>query len=278
MEWHATCILHISFLRSLHFICFYSSFPDGARLLWDSRTASWSGLVLWFWMLLKSQRSFPSPSAPSSLEQVEPTGLIVPTASVLGLRTPSITGLCCHQCLAGFSQLENVLQEKLFSYWKGNTWTGTFYIPVTHSTWPPWRLSRREQHALRAAVEARADSLHPAGTLQDHRTTSLAGDGLFVGAAAALAGGRQWVGWPFPGAERECDAWGRWGCFVCLQENSKFMVFRSVNLLVGTAMLQSSWLRTSLASSCLNEKDMVEESEGSGSFLDEVCFSDFRTC
>jgi len=56
------------------------------------------------------------------------------------------------------------------------------------------------------------------------------------------------------------------------------MVFRSVNLLVGTAMLQSSWLRTSLASSCLNEKDMVEESEGSGSFLDEVCFSDFRTC
>lgn len=85
---------------------------------------------------------------------------------------------------------------------------------MTHSTRPPWKFDWWEQHVLVTAVEARKGLLHPAGTLQgrlfgDHRTTSLAGDGLFVGADIALAGERQCMGWPFPDAEWECDTLGR---------------------------------------------------------------------
>lgn len=64
---------------------------------------------------LKSQQSFPSPGALSSLDQLEPVGLIFPTVSVLGLYISKITCLCCHQCLFVLFQLENTLQEKLLS-------------------------------------------------------------------------------------------------------------------------------------------------------------------
>ena len=89
---------------------------------------------------------------------------------------------------------------------------------MTHSARPPWKVSRWEQHVLVAAVEARKDLLHPAGTLQgwlfgDHRTASLAGDESFVGVDIALAEDSQCMGWPFADVERGCDTLGR-HCFI----------------------------------------------------------------
>lgn len=132
-------------------------------------------------------------------------GLIFPTASVLGLHMPNITCLRCHQSL----------QEKFFSCWGGNAWTGAFYIPVTRSTRPLWKFSWWEQHVL----VAYKDSLHPAVAfegslmLRDHWPASLAGDVLVVRLDTVFAEERQCMGWVLPDGEGEYNTWGRWSYF-----------------------------------------------------------------
>lgn len=203
--------LHCSDLLFAKFnvICF--SFPDGAKLLCPGQ-----GMVPCFWMLLKPWWVFPNSGAPSALEQVEPLGLIFPTASVLGVHMPNITCLCCHQSL----------QEKLVSCWGGNAWTGAFYIPMTHSTWPLWKFSRWEQHVL----ITHKDSLHPAVAFEGqllggHWPASLAGEWLVVKLDAVLAEERQCVGWVLPDGEGGVQHLGKMILFFCLQENSQFILW-----------------------------------------------------
>lgn len=129
MEWHTASFLQVGFLQSLHFICFYSSFPDGARLLWSSHAALWSGLMPCFRMPLKPQRSFLNPVTPSSLEQVEPIGFTFPKASVLGLYTPNITCLCCHGCLFGFFSAGEHTARKAFILLKRKRLNRSFLHP-----------------------------------------------------------------------------------------------------------------------------------------------------
>lgn len=206
MEGQTICVAQICFLRSLIFICF--SFPDGARLLCPGQ-----GMVPCFWMLLKPWWVFLNSGAPFALEQVEPLGFIFPIVSVLGLHMPNITCLCYHRSL----------QEKLFSCWRGNGWTGAFYIPMTHSTLPLWKFSRWEQRVL----VAHKDSLHPAGTFQgqlfgDHWAASLAGDGLVVRLDTVLAE-KGWDGRSLM-FRVGVQHLGKMILFFCLQKNSKFVL------------------------------------------------------
>lgn len=200
MEGQTTCIVQIRFLQTL--FAFLFLMEPGYREI--AMLCPGQGVVPYFWILLKSWWVFLSSGAPSALEQVEPLGLIFLTVSVLGLHMPNITCLCCHQGL----------QEKLFSCWRGNAWTGTFYIPVAHSTRPLWKFAWWEKRVL----VAHKDSLHSAGTFQgqlfgDHWPAPLAGDGLVVRLDIVLAEERQCMGWVLPDAEWECNTLGRWSYF-----------------------------------------------------------------
>lgn len=154
-------------------------------------------------------------------------GLIFPTASVLGLYSPNVTCLCCHQCLFGFFQLENIPQGKLFILLKRRHLNRSFLHP-----YDTFNLATLEIRSVGAACPG------------------YCGRGLqrFTSSIWDPSGPAVWR--PSPLLEIGCCEGGRWACrglpvhgmaipwcgvgvrhlgkklfdFVCLQESSKFML------------------------------------------------------
>lgn len=128
------CLNQLSVKFNLYLLLFFFSW--WIKVTMNSYTALWLGIVLWFLMLLKPHWFILRLGTPSSFKQVEPFGSQQPLC--LDYIPPASPACVATSAFLVLFQLKNILQEKLLSCWRGNAWTGAFYIPMTHST-QPWK-------------------------------------------------------------------------------------------------------------------------------------------